>query len=124
MKKFEFISHTADFKIRVYGKNFIDLINNSLSALLKFLKPKLTKDRIEKKINEVKINKVEDLIDFLSDILSKIYINKVFFIKYKNGNIIGYKFLNLDKEIKAITYHQAKLIKKNNIYIFEFIIDI
>ena len=133
MKKFEFLSHTADVKIKVYGKNLKEIINNSLLALKSFWKPKLTKTKIEKEIKVESNNEVNLLIDFLSEVLAETYIEKAIFVKFEpqelasyslSGKIIGYKFIFLSKDIKAITYHQANLQKINNQYIFDFIIDI
>jgi SHS2 domain-containing protein len=133
MKKFEFLSHTADVKIRVYGKNLKEVINNSLLALKSFWKPKLTKIKIEKEIKVESNNEVNLLIDFLSEVLAETYIEKAIFVKFEpqelasyslSGKIIGYKFIFLSKDIKAITYHQANLQKIDNQYIFDFIIDI
>jgi SHS2 domain-containing protein len=133
MKKFEFLSHTADVKIKVYGENLKEIINNSLLALKSFWKPKLTKTKIEKEIKIESNNEVNLLIDFLSEVLAETYIEKAIFIKFEpqelvsyslSGKIIGYEFTSLSKDIKAITYHQANLQKINHQYIFEFIIDI
>jgi SHS2 domain-containing protein len=209
MKKFEFLPHTADIKIRVYGKNLKEIINNSLLALKSFWKPKLTKIKIEKEIRIESNNEIKVLIDFLSEVLAKTYIEKAIFVKfirdlskacpnanrinypnnsiypneglnngiypnnrqnklsesgdkifdqcsgksldYNSGNplgynsgsnikfgpnlgndsvyslsgkIIGYQFISISKDIKAITYHQANLKKNKNYYIFDFIIDI
>jgi SHS2 domain-containing protein len=133
MKKFEFLSHTADIKIRVYGKNLKEIINNSLLALKSFWKPKLTKTKIEKEIKVESNNEVNLLIDFLSEVLAETYIEKAIFVKFEpqelafyslSGKIIGYKFIFLSKDIKAITYHQAALKKINHQYFFDFIIDI
>jgi len=133
MKKFEFLSHTADIKIRVYGKNLKEIINNSLLALKSFWKPKLTKTKIEKEIKVESNNEVNLLIDFLSEVLAETYVEKAIFVKFEpqelasyflSGKIIGYKFTSLSKDIKAITYHQAVLNKVNKNYVFEFIIDI
>jgi SHS2 domain-containing protein len=141
MKKFEFLSHTADVKIRVYGKNLKEIINNSLLALKNFWKPKLTKTKIEKEIKVESNNEVNLLIDFLSEVLAETYIEKAIFVKFiprintdfhadkrglysLSGKIIGYKFTSLSKDIKAITYHQANLKKINHQYFFDFIIDI
>jgi SHS2 domain-containing protein len=141
MKRFEFLSHTADVKIRVYGKNLKEIVNNSLLALKSFWKPKLTKTKIEKEIKVKSNNEVNLLIDFLSEVLAETYIEKAIFVKFLpqintdfhadkrglyslSGKIIGYKFIYLSKDIKAITYHQAVLKKIKEKYIFEFIVDI
>jgi len=133
--RFEFLPHTADIKIKIYGKNFDEIINNSLLALKSFFKPKLSKQKIVKEIEVVNKNEAELLIDFLSEVLAQTYIEKAIFIKAKTkieknkkiklkAKITGYKFFKISKDIKAITYHQAKLEKTNNFFIFEFIIDI
>jgi SHS2 domain-containing protein len=82
MKKFEFLSHTADVKIRVYGKNLKEIINNSLLALKNFWEPKLTKTKIEKEIKIKSNNEVNLLIDFLSEVLAETYIEKAIFVKF------------------------------------------
>ncbi len=83
MKKFEFLSHTADVKIRVYGKNLKEIINNSLLALKNFWKPKLTKTKIEKKIKIEANDEINLLIDFLSEVLSETYLEKAIFVKFE-----------------------------------------
>jgi len=83
MKKFEFLSHTADVKIRVYGKNLKEIINNSLLALKNFWRPKLTKTKIEKEIKIESNNEVNLLIDFLSEVLTETYIEKAIFVKFE-----------------------------------------
>jgi SHS2 domain-containing protein len=199
------LPHTADIKIRVYGKNLKEIINNSLLALKSFWKPKLTKIKIEQEIRIESDNEIKVLIDFLSEVLAKTYIEKAIFVKFirdlskacsnvnrinypnngpnndiypnnnrmdypneepnkikfwnnscnlfgqnsgsnkifgensgnkfgpnsgnnsiysLSGKIIGYQFISISKDIKAITYHQANLKKNKNYYIFDFIIDI
>jgi SHS2 domain-containing protein len=83
MKKFEFLSHTADIKIRVYGENLKEIIDNSLLALKNFWKPKLKKIKIEREIKVKSNNEINLLIDFLSEVLAKTYIEKAIFVKFE-----------------------------------------
>jgi len=133
MKKFEFLSHTADFKIRIFGKNFLSLINNALLAFKSFFSPKLKKRKKKVKIKIEGIDPLSTLIDFLSEVLAKTYIEKTIFLKFRpeileekkiEGELEGFEFESLKKDIKGITYHQAKLEKNKNYFVFEFIIDI
>lgn len=132
MKKFEFLSHTADLKFRIYGKDLKEIINNSLLALKEFFEPELTHEKIGKEIEIESTDKVVLIINFLSEVLTQTYISKAIFLNFEGeifedklkGKIIGYKFTKLKKDIKAITYHQAKLEKIDNLFIFEFIVDI
>ncbi len=135
LKKFELLSHTADIKFRIYGKNYEEILKNSLLALKSFWSPRLAKEKIEKEIEVKGIDLIDLFISFLSEILAITYIEKAIFNKIKilefnlenkilKAKIVGYKFKSLKKDIKAITYHQAKLEKTKNGIIFEFIIDI
>ncbi len=133
MKKFEFLSHTADFKIRIFGKSLLSLINNTLLAFKSFFSPKLKKRKKKVKIKAEGNDLLYTLINFFSEVLAKTYIEKTIFIKFKpkileenkiEGELEGFEFESLKKDIKGITYHQAKLEKNNNHLNFEFIIDI
>jgi SHS2 domain-containing protein len=133
MKKFEFLSHTADFKIRIYGKNLLSLINNTLLAFKSFLAPKLKKRKKKVKIKVEGRDPISTLIDFFSEVLAKTYIEKTIFVKFQpkileekkiEGELEGFEFESLKKDIKSVTYHQAKLEKNKNYLIFEFVIDI
>jgi SHS2 domain-containing protein len=134
-RKFEILSHPADVKFRIYGKNYEEILKNSLLALKSFWSPKLKKGKIEKEIKISGFDLIDLFISFLSQILSLTYIEKAVFSKIKilefnlennslKAKITGYKFESLKKDIKAITYHQAKLEKTKNRIIFEFIVDI
>lgn len=133
MIRYKFISHTADIKIRVYGQNLIDLINNILFALSNYWSPTLTKTRVSAKIKVSGINLRDILIDFIAEVINKTYVKKTIFTKFKKklikddlitGELVGYRFSSLTKDIKAVTYHQANLKKIKNKLIFDFIIDI
>ncbi len=135
LKKFEILSHTADFKFRVYGENYKSLLENSLLALKQFWSPKLTKKKIKKEIKIEGVDLIDIFVNFLSEIIALTYIYKTIFVKVKNldlnlkekilkAQVEGYEFQFLKKDIKAITYHQAKIKRIKNQLVFEFIIDI
>jgi len=133
MRKYEFLGHTADFRIRVYGRNFKEIIQNSLLALKSFWKPKLTKEKEEIFLDLENKNPAFLLIDFLSEVLSQTYIKKAIFLNFNEeelslnkikGKLNGFRFTLLKKDIKAITYHQANFYENKGLFIFEFIIDI
>lgn len=133
MKKYRFISHTADLKIRVYGKNFNELIKNILLALVDYWQPSLVDRKMEIKIKIKNDDQVNLLIDFIAEVINKTYVKKAVFVKFRKekltdnlieGRLTGYKFSALTKDIKAVTYHQANLRTLNNVLIFDFIVDI
>ena len=118
MKKFEFLSHTADVKIRVYGKNLKEIINNSLLALKSFWKPKLTKTKIEKEIKIEANNEINLLIDFLSEVLSETYLRKAIFVKFEiNADLadLTQTIADKDKFILRINTDQKRINTDDNI---------
>jgi len=133
MKKFEFLEHTADLRIRVYGQDLTQVFLNSLLALKSYFKPKLTSRTKLLSLNLENKSTLNLLIDGLTEVLSQTYINKTIFDEIKKGKVEeekievilrGKKFTSLQRDIKAITYHQARLIKQDSLFLFEFIIDI
>ncbi|MGC8981714.1 MAG: archease [Minisyncoccia bacterium] len=132
---YEYLPHTADLKIRIKGNNLEDIFVESLKALNNFLDPEKGDKKIEKNIELSSKDLILLYIDFLSEILSLTYTEKmVFDIKeikiVKNEEITleailnGTEYKSLKKDIKAITYHQAKIEKEDDKYISEFIIDV
>lgn len=129
----EFLKHTADLKIRVSSSTLEGLFKKSLSAINRYLNPTIKKTGKPKEI-VIEFEKKDiliSLIDFLSEMLSKTYIEKRIFsvneISFKDKieiKLKGEEYKNLKREIKAVTYHQAKLKKERNKFIFEFIVDI
>lgn len=133
MKKFEFLEHTADFKFRIYGQDLKEIVLNSLLALKEYLEPELAQEKIEKEIEVESADQTTLFIDFLSEVLANSYIEKAIFDEVEffeftpnkiKAKIKGKKIKSIKKEIKAITYHQAKIEKINSYLTFEFIIDI
>jgi len=131
---YKFLEHTADFKIQVISDSIENLFKESVIALNAFLKPKLGKISKEDVIS-LKAEHLELLyIDFLSQILSKTYVEKMIFnVEEINLNLEensvkaklkGIEYKKLKKDIKAVTYHQTRIEKKDNKYIGEFIIDV
>ncbi len=134
MKKYEFLPHTADQKIRIYGKNLKEIIKNSLLAIKNFVSPEIKKRKIN---TAIKIEGSRDiqflLIDFLNEVLVQMNVKKAIFTNFKvknisenliEGTLEGYRVSGFKKDIKAFTYHQAKLEKIDNFLVLEVIIDI
>lgn len=127
---YEILPHTADIKFRVTSKNLFGILRDSLKVINFYLKPKIIKTKRSKKLTfflKIDYNS-EILIDFLNKILFLIYTKKyVFELDKINKNKIilrGFPYKSLEREIKAITYHQNRLIKEKNKVIFEFIVDV
>jgi SHS2 domain-containing protein len=117
-KKFQFLSHTADVKIQIFGRTREELFKNALEALNSYLGKFIeTKDFKEQKFKIVS-NSIEILlIDFLNEALFYIQtenklISKVEFRELTNNKAQGSFFLKkaeIKKDVKAITYHDLAL---------------
>jgi len=131
---YRFLEHTADFKIQVIADSLEDLFKESVLALNEFLNPTLGGKTKEEEITLTSENLELLYIDFLSQILTKVYIEKMIFeavdIKldleknFLTAKLKGIEFKKITKDIKAVTYHQIKIENINGKYLGEFIIDV
>lgn len=134
MKKFEILEHTADLKIRAFGKTKEDLFKNSLLGISSVQKTELPAgEKITAKIKIESADAAALLVDFLSEALTQSQINKTVFYAVKfskfsdtalEGEIEGVKIAEFDEDIKAATYHGAEIGKKSDLYEVVVIYDI
>lgn len=123
--QYEILEHTADLKIRAYGKNLPELFSNMLKGMFEVCEPVID-DKLSIITHEIKIqsqNLESLLVDFLSEAL---YLsdtnNEVYFeVEFKKmteqeliGKLKGNKIKGLKEEIKAVTWHDLKIEKINN----------
>lgn len=122
MKKYEILEHTADLKIRAFGKTKKELFLNMLLGMETALRPKIKniKEKI-KNINVESSNLETLLVDFLSEVLYLIQVNKEICqdIKFKKfsdtkieAELSGQKVESFGEDIKGVTYHDLE-IKQN-----------
>jgi len=123
-KKYEILEHKADLKIRVFGKTKEELFLNALLGMTESLKPDVKSD--EKIIRQIKIASPDLpalLVDFLSEILYLIQVNKEIYndIKFKKfsnveieAELFGQKVERFGEDIKAVTYHQLDIHRKED----------
>ena len=138
MKKYEILEHTADLKIKAFGKDIKELFSNMAEGMFNSISPKAfsfkTQETKEKKEIKIKSQDKEALlVDWLSelsyfhDTTGKIYtdfkISKitdteleahVFGIPSKEGEVL----------IKGVTYHDLKIEKKDDLWEATVIFDI
>jgi len=146
MIDFEILPHTADIKIRAYGKTKKDLFCNALIGMFQAIRPIVPECHIENErvvcaslpeCHEVEItaSDVESLlVDFLSEAL---YLSDVYNQAYFNAiihecsdraisatlcgvNVKGFEVV----EIKAVTYHELEIKQHNGIWQVDIVFDI
>ena len=124
-KKYEILEHKADLKIRVFGKTKEELFLNALFGMQDCMKPELKKPE-EKAGRGIKIKSPDLpalLVDFLSEVLYLIQVNKETYsdIKFKKfsdteieADLIGQKVERFGEDIKAATYHGLDIHQKED----------
>ena len=135
MKKYEALEHTADLKIRAFGKNKEEVFANMAIGMFVSISDKknILKDQVvERKIKIKAMDLQALLIDFLSELVTLSDINNEIYLNYKlqisnnklSGIIKGYKIKGLKLEIKAVTYNDLKIEKKDGEWLAEVVFDI
>src|SRR3989344_5906155 len=125
MKEFEILEHTADLKIRAFGKTKQELFFNALEGMFSALRATIDNEQqtIDRKVKIKSVDLNSLLVDFLSEALyqsniNKEVYNKAEFIKFSDieieGVIYGQKYEELSEEIKAVTYHGLEIKQRND----------
>lgn len=127
--KYKILSHTADLRLEIYGKNLEELFSNAALALADILAPKSTKFKIKKskvkiKVKSKNINTL--LVDFLNEILARSNINKTIYMVIScklqvlgnearlEAELVGQKIKEFKEDIKAVTYHEVVIRQTTN----------
>lgn len=136
MKQFEILEHTADLKIRAFGRTKQELFSNALKGMFGALSPAFGSQpsAVSRKIGLKSTDINALLVDFLSEALYQSNINKEVydkpeFSKFSDTEleavIYGQKYEELGEEIKAVTYHGLEIKQgKNGVWEVEVLFDI
>ncbi len=125
MKKYEFINHTADLGIRVWGESIQELFKNAAYSMFDIM---ADLNRVElKKTMKVRIEKEELdelLADWLRNLLYKFNGDRYLLKEFKvetidtqglkakvKGEKMDLSRHHLKREIKAVTYHGLEVKK-------------
>jgi SHS2 domain-containing protein len=141
MKRYEILEHKADLKIKVKGSSKEELFLNALLGMEEGLRPetKETKEGIKREIKIKSIDLPALLVDFLNEALYLIQVhkeiyNKIKFVKFSDnegekdksfsspfntareleGELIGQKVERFGEDIKAVTYHDLDIYRKED----------
>ncbi len=136
-KQFEILPHTADVRLKVFGKTKKELFKNALLGMAEILKKSASKSDFETRSPTSNLIKVHSpdinslLVDFLSEVLYQSQINHVLYGEAKfskfsdnelEAEISGFEIDEFDEDIKAITYHELDIKKSPANDFFETII--
>ena len=137
-REYEFFEHTGDVGIKVYGKTHRDLFQNAFKAFFAVLTyPEQIKPSQKKMISVKNEDWERLLVSWLSEYLYLFETDRWLFrtceIQFLDENRVqaigwGEKFNSerheIKTEIKAVTYHQLSIQKKNDLWETKIILDI
>jgi SHS2 domain-containing protein len=138
MKRYEQFSHTADIGVRVFGKTLKELFENAAFAMFDILADlDGLKGEIIQEFELTAPNHEELLISWLDELLYHFYAKNIIFYKFEvtevSADVIRAKAFGrsvsenrnrLKTEIKAATYYNLKIIKKDDYYEVDIIFDV
>ena len=137
MKSFELLPHTADVRIKAKGSTLGYLFEAALEGLCKVIQPDYPfMDLDYTIIIEFEIKSFDEtslLIDFLSYVLTRMHNIRAIFPKVdikelESGKmkaiIYGANIEGFATDVKAVTYHEAEIIIKDNFYETMIVLDI
>lgn len=138
--KYEYLKHTADLKVRAYGKTLEEAFANAAIGGFDFLTDtSKVKKKTEKKIS-IKSKRLEALLyDFIGQLLFLLDTESFIISDFKDMKIkqakdkfelkcvaLGdsYKNYEIKGDIKAVTYSEMKIEQRNNQIIIQLVFDI
>lgn len=133
MKKYEFLEHPGDIKIRSFGQSLPELFINTALGMMDFLYGQQKVDLTHSERITIYANDLESLlVDWLSELL---WLSDTYKRSY-----IGYEIINFDnrnitanvnsgealakEDIKAVTYHELNISQTNDGWIATVVYDI
>jgi SHS2 domain-containing protein len=122
MMGFEEVEHTADQALRIFGASLAELLLSAAAGLthLMAVDASAISTEIEKSVELNAIDAESLLVEWLSELVYLAESELLVFKKFKilkatathlQAKIFGGKTSMLQKHIKAVTYHNLKIIK-------------
>lgn len=119
---FEEIEHTADKALRIFGSSLQELLINAAQGMTSLMMPEVSKvsTEVEKFIELETIDAESLLVEWLSELAFWAETEMLVFTQFDiqkltathlQASIHGGKVSKLEKHIKAVTYHNLKILK-------------
>jgi len=137
-KRYEQFSHTADIGVRVFGRTLKELFENAAFAMFDIIADiEGLKGEIVQKIELTAPNHEELLISWLDELLYNFYTKSIIFYKFEVeelsqdfirakafGRAVSDNRNRLKTEIKAATYYNLKIVKRDDYYEVDIVFDV
>jgi len=134
VKEYEILEHAADLKIRTRGRDLKEAFSNFLKGIFEFCRPEFEDQKPTVREIWLKAENLESLlIDFLSQILYLSDVNdevysaidfEILTPRELKGKIIGRKIARQQAEIKAATWHELEIKKRDDYWEATVLFDI
>lgn len=137
MQPFKVLSHQADIKFEIFGRDLEELFQNGAAALNSILWQRPLKKIAPRGYEKIEVAGGEIntlLVNFLNAILTQSEINRkiywrIKFLKFSETNLIAQIFgtpvERFNREVKAVTYHNVQITKnKRRLWRTELIFDV
>lgn len=126
--RYKILDHVTDLKLKIFGRNLIELFTNAALALFESITDKKSIIKTNGKIHQIKITSADQeslMVDWLNELLFLHSVHKENYFNIKINRLseteleakISGNPSRADKiEIKAVTYHDLKITKTKNGY--------
>ncbi|HLE25676.1 MAG TPA: archease [Thermodesulfobacteriota bacterium] len=122
---YKILEHTADIRMIVQADSLEKLFSEAVYGMMKIIEPKVNniKAAIQRTIALEAVDSTALLIDFLNEVLLATHIHKEVYneVIFKSlsehsieATLRGFIASSLGEDIKAVTYHEADVKKKND----------
>lgn len=140
-KKFEYLEHTADVKFRAYGNSLEEAFASAAEAMFSSMIDLSTVLPERELAISLEAESLEDLLyDWLSELLFHFDANYIIFKKFEvekifesNGKFliearVSGEQIDLEKhkfhlQVKAVTFHDMQIIRSNNRWEIQVLLD-
>lgn len=129
----EFLPHTADVRMKVAAGTLQELFSEAVSGMAEFLGGKGHGEQVWKEVSVEASSLTDLLVDALSEALAQSHIEKAVFPKVTfsefsptrvSAKLEGRRVKSFDEDIKAVTYHEAEILKSSTGYEVTVVFDI
>ncbi len=137
MARYKILPHTADIRLKVYGKDYEELFQNAAfgfaNILFNDVEKLIKRARGHKKILIESVDVAALLVDFLNNLLAESNIEKKVFPRIKilrispklvEAQLFGVSVDHFDEDVKAVSYHNAEIRKTDKGLEAELVLDI
>jgi len=130
---FEELQHTADWALRVWAPNPLELLQIAVVGMLALMGVQLSYEKQLRKEVMCSAGDLESLlVGFLNEILFWIETEGIdsdhFELTLTDHNLTGYvecaPVLSLEKEIKAVTFHDLRIVRTSEGYETKIVFDV